>query len=255
MILTCPACKTRYSADANNFPAEGRDVRCARCGHVWHQAPPVADLDPGIFEDGVDSEPAPGPHEETVDEIRRRQEKEAEAAAARRARLRDAMAPPPTEPEDTTPPLWQVAVGKAIVGAGWLGVMAIVLAAGWAALIYRPLLTQYWPQSASLYATIGMKPDIAALKFATVNYRSAQEDGQPVLTVTGTLVNDSTKEMSVPPIRVALIDAGMHELYRWTFSPAALTLAPGQSTHFSTRISSPPTNARHLELHFAKTGE
>src|SRR5258706_14061376 len=37
MILTCPQCATRYQVDANKFPASGRNVRCAKCGHVWHQ--------------------------------------------------------------------------------------------------------------------------------------------------------------------------------------------------------------------------
>ena len=38
MILTCPACGTRYQADEAKFPPDGRMVRCAKCSHVWHQA-------------------------------------------------------------------------------------------------------------------------------------------------------------------------------------------------------------------------
>src|SRR5438552_9436523 len=40
MIITCPQCETRYTADAASFPASGRRVRCSKCGHVWHQAAP-----------------------------------------------------------------------------------------------------------------------------------------------------------------------------------------------------------------------
>src|SRR5258706_5749240 len=38
MILTCTSCDTRYSVDGSKFPAAGRTVRCAKCGHSWHQA-------------------------------------------------------------------------------------------------------------------------------------------------------------------------------------------------------------------------
>src|SRR5882757_7416127 len=38
MILTCTSCSTRYSVDGSTFPAAGRTVRCAKCGHSWHQA-------------------------------------------------------------------------------------------------------------------------------------------------------------------------------------------------------------------------
>ncbi|HLJ63127.1 MAG TPA: zinc-ribbon domain-containing protein, partial [Stellaceae bacterium] len=39
MILTCPHCSTRYQIDPNLLGAGGRAVRCASCGHTWHQAP------------------------------------------------------------------------------------------------------------------------------------------------------------------------------------------------------------------------
>src|SRR5207253_2780085 len=40
MIITCPQCETRYTADAASFSASGRKVRCSKCGHLWHQAAP-----------------------------------------------------------------------------------------------------------------------------------------------------------------------------------------------------------------------
>jgi predicted Zn finger-like uncharacterized protein len=41
MILTCPACDTRYSADPASLGPYGRTVRCAKCNQTWTQAPPV----------------------------------------------------------------------------------------------------------------------------------------------------------------------------------------------------------------------
>lgn len=39
MILTCPACGTRYVVKDGAIPPEGRQVRCASCRHSWHQDP------------------------------------------------------------------------------------------------------------------------------------------------------------------------------------------------------------------------
>ena len=58
MILTCPACQTRYEADAAKFPPQGRDVRCARCGNTWRQAPPEPEPEV-FFAPPVEPEPMP----------------------------------------------------------------------------------------------------------------------------------------------------------------------------------------------------
>jgi predicted Zn finger-like uncharacterized protein len=39
MILTCPACATRFQVDPTTFGAAPRRVRCSMCRHVWHQEP------------------------------------------------------------------------------------------------------------------------------------------------------------------------------------------------------------------------
>ena len=42
MILTCPACDTKYVVKDGAIPAAGRQVRCASCKHSWHQDPEPA---------------------------------------------------------------------------------------------------------------------------------------------------------------------------------------------------------------------
>jgi hypothetical protein len=76
-----------------------------------------------------------------------------------------------------------------------------------------------------------------------------------VLAVSGTIVNAGSRELPVPQtVRVTLSDAGNRELYHWTFKPNATVLKPGQSVPFTTRLSSPPAAAAHLEVRFAKDG-
>ncbi len=43
MIISCPACATRFNIDLSILGDRGRKVRCAGCGHVWHQSPPGAE--------------------------------------------------------------------------------------------------------------------------------------------------------------------------------------------------------------------
>jgi hypothetical protein len=138
---------------------------------------------------------------------------------------------------------------------GWVALAAIVVLIGWTTTVYRQQIVNTWPQSASLYSTLGFKTNASGLKFDNVEYRQVTEDGQPMLVVTGKLANISDNTLSVPQIRVTLSDDDRRELYHWTFMPAVITLHPGQTTLFITRLSSPPAAARHLDLRFARAGE
>jgi len=71
MILTCPACGTRYAVKDGAIPPGGRQVRCANCKNSWHQDPettagahePAAEgAEPPVQGHGTAEEfPAPAP--------------------------------------------------------------------------------------------------------------------------------------------------------------------------------------------------
>ena len=112
-----------------------------------------------------------------------------------------------------------------------------------------------WPQSAGVYASLGLKVNAHGIDFARVDYRRENEDGQLVLAVTGNIVNSGSRELPVPQnVRVTLSDANNHELYHWSFTPNVQTLKPKQSSPFLSRLSSPPTATQQQKVRFVPNG-
>ena len=232
MILTCPQCDTRYQADEAKFPAAGRNVRCAKCGNVWHQAAPVAEAAPeaaAIVTEAEHSAAEDAPLPRRTDSLR--------------------MRGAPTPAAESGAP-W---LGRLGVALGWLVLVAVIVLIGFSAVRYRQEITAMWPQSSSIYSALGLP--VHGLDFRDLRSSRESEDGQVVLAVSGSIYNDSARELPVPQsVLVTLSDEKNHEIYHWNFNPGIATLKPGQSSKFVTRLSSPPATARHLEIRFAKDG-
>jgi len=233
MILTCPECATRYQTDASHFTPDGRKVRCAKCGHVWYQTAPEPELEIAH----VDEEPEPEP------------------VVPQRAAYAPAVAAEEPEPIEQ-PRLRPHLIERAGLGFGWAALAAIILVIGWSTLHYRQDIASLWPQSATLYKAVGVSVNTRGIKIQSgdKDARFEKEDGQDVLVITGKLVNITSHELSVPPIRVSLSDADKRELFHWNFAPGVVTLRAGQTAAFRTRLSSPPVSTRHIELRFAERG-
>jgi predicted Zn finger-like uncharacterized protein len=285
MILTCPACSTRYQVDESQFPSTGKNVRCAKCGNQWFQTPPDVGPDPGLFadesvssaeeaapesaapSDGTpetpemaesDIAPEAAAEPETAAEIGEVPAAEeapvpdaAEEAMLRRRRRRHSATPSPSEAEPRSGSVW----GTIGVGLGWIGLVGAVLLIGWAAYIYRQDVMTSWPQSASLYSTLGLKSATSGLKIGKIETRVSVEDGRQVLSIRGEMTNQSDHAIQVPLLRVALSNEDRRELYHWTFPPETPTLKPGKILSFKTRLVSPPASARHLDVRFSNAGE
>ena len=217
-------------------------MRCAKCGEVWHQAAPEAEPEPFV------APPAPPPPSYPPEEPR--------PQFYAQPSVRDVEPQADDEaPEPVARPGRSAWMRRLALGAGWAALAAVVLLIGFAATVYRQQIVQVWPQSASLYSKLGVKVSATGLDIHNIKYTEAPQDGQLVLTVTGALTNVSSREQPVPQIRVALVDDDQRELYHWTFAPEVMTLRPGQSTQFVTRLSNPPEGAKRFVVRFAKAGE
>jgi hypothetical protein len=214
-------------------------VRCAKCGYVWHQRASEPEAEPEPEPVFIPPEPPPPVFREAAPRPQAyMQTPSFEAAAQERV----------AKPRSTWP-------RRLFLGVGWIGLAAVIVLVAWIASVCRQQIVAKWPQSASLYSTLGVKTDASDLKIDNLKYRQDTEDGQPMLIVTGTLTNTGGQTLPVPQIRATLSDNDRRELYHWTFVPDAIALRPGQVTRFVTRLSSPPAATRHLDLSFVKAGE
>jgi predicted Zn finger-like uncharacterized protein len=242
MILTCPSCSTRYQADSARFAPPGRNVRCAKCSHIWFQPAPGKELEPEPEPEAV-IVPEPAPSAGVSDGSLTGMTTSLGVAPAGE----DRVVPPDRDDRSLAVRLAQ--------GAGWLVLFMLVASIGWASIQYRQEIANLWPPSASVYAFLGMPVNVRGIALIDVSYQQAVEDGQQVLSVSGKVVNVSDRELPVPVIRVVLTDQAKRELYHWTFDVGVPSLKPGAQSPFVTRLSSPPPDARNVDIRFAEAGE
>jgi predicted Zn finger-like uncharacterized protein len=232
MILSCPSCSTRWFVAEDAIPPEGRDVRCASCGHQW-RADGVMTLDTsapanlrpiGLSRTDVERMRLAAGRTSATQEVR------AMAAARQRSRrTRVALA----------------AWGS--VGAVFAGVLVT-------AAMFRVDLVRIWPQGAAAFAAVGLDVNVYGIDFEELTVeRRLTEDGS-VVVVRGKLVNTSNAPRETAPIRIALLDAQGAEVLAWTIPAPQAKLARGEAVPFSGEAINPPSNAQTVEATFDSPG-
>lgn len=219
MIVSCPACDSRFQVDQEQLGYDGRVVRCGKCGNCWHQMP---DNDPRA------------------------------AVAAMAAAVGAPTAPdvprPPTRRRGAPPPKSR-GHGVAI---GWLVLLLLVagvLAGAW---FERERIVARFPQLADLYALAGVP--LAApgplLRLSDVALDSAEVEGDTVITVRGVVANISDRKQTLPLLRAQLTDSAGAVLAEWSFEPPRSELDAGDSAPFETETRNPPEGAQNLNITF-----
>jgi hypothetical protein len=116
---------------------------------------------------------------------------------------------------------------------------------GWRAEIVRAA-----PQTAPLYATIGLGVNLRGLVIADVTTDTLTGEGVPVLVVQGRIVSTAKRTVEVPRLRFAVRNGGGNEIYSWTALPGRSLLGPGEAFDFQSRLASPPTETRDVLVRF-----
>lgn len=214
MILSCPACNTRYVVPDSAVGPTGRQLRCASCKHSWFQEPP--------------REAAANNREEAPKPLSR------------------PAAPPPVAPVQESdveaPPHEAELKPRRRIGL-WIALAAIAVLVALAAASYLGMINL---GSASLAAN--RSPLV--IEYPRRPERTAMASGNELLTVYGRIVNRSDKTQPVPPIRAELRDASGRVVYDWSISAPVAELGPNESATFDSAEVDVPKGARDINLSF-----
>ena len=136
----------------------------------------------------------------------------------------------------------------------WTAAILVLLAFNVALIGGRAEVVRYLPQTASLFAAIGLPVNLQHLKFLNVHI-VPNGSGSEGLTVEGTIVSTASDAIKVPDLRFAARNAAGQEIYTWTMRPARRMLDPGGKLDFHSELASPPADAKDVLVRFVTPQE
>jgi predicted Zn finger-like uncharacterized protein len=235
VIVSCPACATRFSLDASLLGPGGRNVRCAKCGHRWRQEPPapVEPLPPVELETPA-AEPAP------------------EMAAPGLAALLGGREQPKPEAQVVVPPRLRPAQPKRKVGIWpWILLLGILCGLAVAAYIYQGPIARIFPAAQDVYSLLGIGGNDPARVLQIGNLKSEQRSG--FLAVRGDVFNPSEYPLKVPPLMLTAQDENGAQLgSAFMFRTQESEIAPGETITFRIPFEDPPKGMKGFSVTFGR---
>ncbi len=115
---------------------------------------------------------------------------------------------------------------------------------------WRTDIVRLLPQTASLYAAMGLPVNVRGLSFDQVVTSMEAHEGVPILVVQGNIVNDTGSDIEVPRLKLELRNDAKQEVYAWTVAPPQARLSAYQAASFHVRLASPPPEGRDVLMRF-----
>lgn len=143
---------------------------------------------------------------------------------------------PPFKPRRNPAKLWTIA---AIVCA------ALVILTGIALYAFGT------PNLFSSYQMASVDDTPLLIELSPQQDRRTLQDGTEYFAASGTIINPSNTEQSVPPLLVILRDSSGRIVYSWKMKAPAKTLSPGAKVNFNEAKLDVPRSASQLEVGWA----
>lgn len=132
----------------------------------------------------------------------------------------------------------------------WTAIVLVLFAFNVALIGARNEVVRYLPQTASLFAAIGLPVNLRQLDFENVHIMRETQNGASILLVEGKIVSKAHKPLGVPRLRFAARNATGQEVYVWTAKPERNVLNPGESLEFQSSLVKPPADATDVMVRF-----
>lgn len=275
MILTCPACDTKYVVKDDAIPSNGRQVRCASCKHSWRQLPEIAPenavpepttaatTDVATADSGDPPPPPPYPVEEPPSGIL--PQVQTQAREADQSPL-DAAPQEPAADEaikEEAPALtneWRARIpieeeefaDYALVEEDyerprryWLRIFLFLALIVTAAAVFWFFAPGEWKERVGLAQASATPLQL----MITTSDRQSLQNGNELVAISGRVINPTDEMQNVPPILAELRDRQTRAVvHRWTITPPTRMLAPRSSASFNSAEVDVPKGGDELTI-------
>jgi hypothetical protein len=136
----------------------------------------------------------------------------------------------------------------------WPPLILVLFAFNVALVGARSEVVRFFPQTASLFAAVGLPVNLRNLKFENMRISRETQESVSSLVVEGSIVSIANNPTEVPRLRFAARDNAGQEVYTWTALPSRSILGPGEKMEFRSRFVSPSENAVDVMVRFTNAG-